>query len=289
MKSNISVHWYDSISITYKQYVEQFISFAPTLLGALAILLVGVVFGLVLKHAARKIVKLLGVIFLKKSSSDHLSSKMVVLTTSANVLSFIAFWAVMLFFIASAANYIGWKVLQELIRTFLSYIPNLALSFFIIFTCFILADRVGIIISSLYRSVSHRENELLSKTAQVIIVFTGIILGIENLGIQMKFLTDLIVIVVGILLSGAALAFGFGARSMIANVIGSHFVKKHCKVGDKLGIADVIGVITEINSATITLETEEGKVIMPSKIFLSEMSKLQPQFIKKTKRDAKVK
>jgi mannose/fructose/N-acetylgalactosamine-specific phosphotransferase system component IIC len=43
----------------------------------------------------------------------------------ANILSKTVYWAVVLFFIAAAANLLGWKLFSEWMSTLLEYLPKL--------------------------------------------------------------------------------------------------------------------------------------------------------------------
>lgn len=60
----------------------------------------------------------------------------------------------------------------------------------------------------------------LARSVQIVILATAIIVGIELIGLNMHFVTTGVVVFVGILLDGAALAFGLGAKTMVGNIVG---------------------------------------------------------------------
>jgi small-conductance mechanosensitive channel len=77
--------------------------------------------------------------------------------------------------------------------------------------------------------------------------------------------------VVAGLLGGAALAFGLGARSLVANVIGAQYTRRHCQVGDLIRLGATEGEVIEIAQAGIVIATAEGKAIIPARLFHEEV------------------
>ena len=99
-------------------------------------------------------------------------------------------------------------------------------------------------------------------------LFTALVVGIEQLGIQIQFVTELLLVVAGVLLAGVALAFGLGAQQLIANIVGAQQLQKFCRLGDRLNIAGTEGVVIEITSTGLVLETDAGRSWVPAKLFL---------------------
>lgn len=90
----------------------------------------------------------------------------------------------------------------------------------------------------------------------------------------MYFLTNALIVIIGILLAGACLAFGLGAKTMVANTIGAQYMRKHCQVGESIKLNGFEGEILEIRQTCIVIETPDGQAIIPAKLFHEQVSVL---------------
>jgi hypothetical protein len=106
------------------------------------------------------------------------------------------------------------------------------------------------------------------------VVLTAIVIGIEQLGINVSFLTTTVIVVGGILLAGAALAFGLGARYFVANIIGAQTTRKLYSNGQLLRIGDIEGRLLEITPTTVVLDTDQGRAAIPAKLFHEQISQV---------------
>jgi len=91
--------------------------------------------------------------------------------------------------------------------------------------------------------------------------------------INLYFLTNTLIVVLGVLTAGAAIAFGLGAKTLIANIIGAQYIQKHCRISEQLQIGDVTGNITEVTQTSIVIETETGRAVIPAKCFQEQISR----------------
>lgn len=92
-------------------------------------------------------------------------------------------------------------------------------------------------------------------------------IAVDQLGVDIAFLTNLFIIILSSILFGAALAFGLGARTSISNILGSYYVRKSYELGSKIKLEDLEGTIVKINDHSIALETKSGTVLIPAKDF----------------------
>ena len=134
---------------------------------------------------------------------------------------------------------------------------------------------VGFIVSSLVRdlvtsalaSAGLSHGELLGRTTQVIILFITIIIGMDQIGIDIAFLSVVVSIILGTMFGGIALAFGLGARTHVSNIIAANQLQQIYQVGDRVRIDDIDGRIRDITVSRVIIETETGSVDVPAKLF----------------------
>ncbi len=60
----------------------------------------------------------------------------------------------------------------------------------------------------------------------------------------------------------------------MSNIIAAHYVRKAYRVGDSVRIGDQQGRIAEITNTAVVLETEEGRVMVPTRQFNEQVSVL---------------
>jgi small-conductance mechanosensitive channel len=108
---------------------------------------------------------------------------------------------------------------------------------------------------------------MLGRSAQIIILFTAIIIGIDQVGIDIAFLSVIAGIVLSAMLGGLALAFGLGARTHVSNIIAANQLRNLYHVGDKVRVGDIEGRILDITVSRLLIETDIGTVDIPAKLF----------------------
>jgi small-conductance mechanosensitive channel len=267
--------WGAAIDETFSDLSQQFVQYFPQLLGTATLLLVGFVLAKTLALSARKLVEGLDALFVRLMHTESVHRERIQ-RSYALIISKLVFWVVMVFFFAVGANILGWDLFSGWLDRIVSYLPGLVTGLLIMLGGFLLGNlaRSGIVTAA--QRAGLEQSTIMARAAQIVIIFSAIIIGIEQIGLNIGFLSTLIVVVVAILLAGASLAFSLGARTLVANVIGAQYTRRHCKVGDYLRIGAVEGEIVEVSQASIVVATEDGKAVIPAKLFHEEVCYITP-------------
>lgn len=199
---------------------EKIVSLLPSLVGALVILILGWLVAKILKAA---LVKLLVAVRLEKLSARSGLSRFLsrgdIKHSLADILGTVFFWIVFLFFIDLAADVLKLTLISDLIDRIISFIPNLIAAALIII--------IGVLLSSFFKGVikvttssqalAHRE--LLAKIVQYLIIFFTVAIALEQLGVATQILVNSVLIIVGAIAFGFALAFGLGSKDAAGKVV----------------------------------------------------------------------
>lgn len=151
--------------------------------------------------------------------------------------------------------------LTEWMESVLAYLPRFILGLFII--------GIGNVLGALSRSLSAGilaqgdSNALLPRLVHAGVMAVAVITGLQQMGIDISFITQLSLILLASLLGGLSIAFALGARQYVANLMAQSEMARYA-VGDRLRIDDDEGVITDIHRTGLTLETEAGFVSIPA-------------------------
>lgn len=271
MDKVIDFNWQEPLNDTYDNVTTQVLAFAPQLIEAAALLLVGWITAHALRIITKKLVRSFDTLF-KHAAKTDVAHKEKMKRSYAVIISKTVFWTVIVFFIAATVNMLGWQMFSKWMHSVITHVPNVISGLLIILAGFLLAGaaRAGVI--SATHTAKVENGEALARVVQIIILFTTLVIGIEQIGINVHFLTNLLVVAVGVLLAGGALAFSFGAKTLVSNIIGAQYVRKHCRVGELMQMGDVKGSIVDVTHTSIVLDTEQGRTIIPAHYFQERVS-----------------
>ena len=113
---------------------------------------------------------------------------------------------------------------------------------------------------------------LLGRIGFIAILLIAIITGIDQIGIESRFLTATITIVMASIVGAAALAFGLGARTAVSNIIASHYLRQIYRVGQNVKIGEAQGKISEITNTFVIIENSSDRLVVPAKEFSEKIS-----------------
>lgn len=261
----------NAIQDTLSNVVQQIVDYSPEVIGASLILLLGWIIAKALSLSTHKVIRSFDSLisrFWRSDTKQHDKIR----DTWAKALSKTVFWIVMIFFMAVASNVLGWSLFSGWMEQVFSYLPGIITGVVIILGGLILGNfsRSAVIGSGEKGKLQQRV--FIAKLIQISIIFCAILIGVDQIGLNIDFLSNIVVTVIGILLAGAALAFGLGAKDMVANVIGSRYFQRQCKPGDIVQIGVVQGEVLEITQSNIVVMTDEGKAIVPAAVFHKQVT-----------------
>jgi hypothetical protein len=263
--------WQSALNETFTDFTQQAINYFPQILATAGVLLIGWLAAHVLSLSTRKLILGLDALFGKITRIDNINRERIQ-TSYSLIISKAVFWIVMVFFLAVGANILGWEMFTGWLDRIVGYLPGLITGLAIILGGFLVSNLAKATIYTAAERAGITQSAGMARSVQIVIIFSSIIIGVEQIGLNIDFLSNIIVASVAILLAGAALAFSLGARNMVANIIGAQYTRKYCKVGDRIRIGELEGEIVELSQAFIVLETQLGQATIPAKYFHEQIS-----------------
>jgi hypothetical protein len=263
--------WIDSLNATLEAFIKGGLKFLPNIMGFVGIILLGWLLAWLLRSW---VVRLLGglerLIRTRWGRSEWASSEMS--RSAPVVVGRIVYWAVLIFFIAAATDTLGLAVVTNLVSGLGRYLPNVLAAGVIGLAGIIAANFVRSAVIKASATTELAYASLLGRTAQVSVLLITTLIAIDQLGIDVQFLMVILAIVAGASLGGMALAFGLGARTLVSNLIATHYLSRVYHVGQTIRIGETQGRILKVTPAAVLLETDQGQVLMPSKEFSEKSS-----------------
>ena len=256
------------------QLITKLIAFVPNLMGAIVILVIGVVLA---KVAATVVKRVLGAVGVDKLAARLQSIDVVaradIKVSFAAILSQVLYYFLVLLTLVAATDVLGLPIVSNLVSQAIEYLPNLLAAMIILVIGAILADALREIAVVTCRSLGIPAAGMIGS---IVFWFVFVALLVTAMS-QAQLQTDFVVANLSILLAGLALAFalayGLAARPLMGGFLAQFYNRGKVNVGDRIRIGPEEGVIRSIDRASFTLDADGQMVIVP-------LSKLQTETVR---------
>jgi hypothetical protein len=161
----------------------------------------------------------------------------------------------------------GLPVVTTWLSSVASYLPRLLAAALIIAVGMVAGRLTKRAVARAASSAGMVGGQRLGRVAEVVILFGSVLVAVEQLGLDLRFVTAVLTIVLATTLGGAALAFGLGSRQLVENILSGHYVRKLYAVGQIVRIDGVEGRILKLTATSVILETKDGEVAVPAREF----------------------
>ena len=261
-----SVSWLDQISATINETLNAAAAYLPSFAAAIAILLIGWILARLVRGALRHVSNWTNRALDRVFRHGALASARVSARANTVVGEF-AFWTVLFMAATIAANVAGLTVLSDWLGAVVAHLPNVAAGLVIIVVGYFLSVLGGEEVAAAARSAKAAHSALVGRLAQGAIFIAALIVGLDQIGIDVTFLVALFGITLGAALFGLSLAFGLGARDFVSNVIGARNARAELERGLTVRIGDIEGEVLEVTATQIAVDTPEGRRLVPARQF----------------------
>ena len=266
MNEPVSVSIFEGLSTGFQTLAAQLLSYLPRIALAVLILAVGWLLARLVRMLVVRTIGRLDQLWqrlISKRGLDQLQPR----HPPTRIVGELVFWLLMLIFVSLATEVLGLAIFGTWLKQIVTYLPLAVAGLLIVLAGFVVSSLARDLVASAATSAGLAQADLLARTAQIIILFTAIILGIDQIGIDIMFLSIVVGIVLATMLGGIALAFGLGARTHVSNIIAANQLRQIYQVGDMVRIGDFEGRLRDILVSRVIIETETGTVDVPAKIF----------------------
>jgi len=263
---NESLSTIELLTAGFQNLASQALLYLPKIIAAVVVLLLG---WLLARLLSLLVVRGIGRIerFWRKLITKPGQVEVVSRQPPTRMMGELVFWLLMLIFVTLAGEILGVQIFSTWMHDVFAYLPLAAAGLLIVLVGFAVSSLARDLVLSAANSAELENGELLARTTQIIILFIAVILGIDQIGIDVLFLSVLAGIILSTMLGGIALAFGLGARTHVSNIIAVNQLRHLYQAGDRIRIGDIEGRLLDITISRVVIETEVGSVSVPAKLF----------------------
>jgi hypothetical protein len=265
---NVSA-WLADFRTTVLDGLEAFAGYLPYLLGALTLFVVGWLAARLLRALFMRVGtglnKLLDRV-VQPLGARRLRLAQPIITLIGNVV----FWVVVLIFAATAARVGRLDAFTAWLDRIVAYLPTLLAGGLIALAGYLVSTLIRDVVSATVASTGSGQADLFGFIAQSAVFLSAVVIGLDQIGIDVTLLITLLGIVVGGSLLGIVFAFGFGARTFVGNLIAAQQLRQILEPGTVVRVAEEEGQVLEITPTSIVLVGAKGRLMVPAKVFQEE-------------------
>ena len=265
--------WLAALDNTYREMVEAAAAFVPDLIGAALLFLLGWLLAIALRALILRLGS--GIDRMFYALRDRFGQTQIELRWPiSRILAHTVYWLVIVFFLAAVSKLLALPGLVDIFAQVLLYLPLVLVWALVLLAVYMASGLAANAVTRAARSAGLSNAILLGRLARVFILAFAVIIVASQLGIDVTLLVNVVTIGTAVLLGGAAVAFGIGAGGIAGNVIAAHYVRRSYRVGQRVAVGSFEGEILEITRSAIILDTEQGRTMVPARLFNENVSVL---------------
>lgn len=212
--------WQGGLSAVAGTALMQTVGFFPNLVGALIVLVIGLILG---NWAKSGIVKGLQLIrfesWIKDSNFQKFLQKADITQKVEDVVGTLVKWFIVLVFFIAAVNILGLTTVSALLGGILGYIPSVISAVIVLAIGVLLAGVVERVVKGALASVDLKTARLMGKIASYLVVTIATLAALSELSIAENFINILFIGFVSMLALGFGLAIGLGGKDLVAKLL----------------------------------------------------------------------
>lgn len=256
--------WYSAVFDTFRDIVEKVREHLPAVAFAALLLVLGWGVGRILARVARGFTeRLLARLEGTAAVGDAIESSGA-RTVGPRLVGGLVFWLVLTLFAVAAVEVLGLPIMTDLLGRVVSYLPNLIAALVIVLGGMVGARVARTAVVRAGAAAGIAQAGAIGSAVHAVILVMVLVIALEQLGVNGHVLELTLAVTVGSTLAAAALAFGLGARTSVANIIAARYVTDLYRVGQAIRIDEVEGTVVEHTPTAVIVETSEGRVVVPA-------------------------
>lgn len=254
--------------------LRQVAAFLPQLALAIVLLIAGALVGLLLEAVGASMLRRLGfdgfaeragVTRVLRNASRDKDQK--ASTLAGNLI----FWIIMLTFMGTAAEVLGLAVFGKMMTALAAFLPRLlGAALLLVLGLFLGQAARELMAGSTDHEVTPPWWRQLDQGAQAVIVALTVVVALSLVGVDLRWVTWLVVIFVAVAGLAIALAFGVGFQGLARDLAAGFYLRTRLKAGQRLRVGEVEGKVLQLTTLHLVLQTTDGPLALPYSLVHSQ-------------------
>lgn len=196
------------------------LSFLPSLIGAIIVLIIGLIVAAVFKWLIEQIVNGIRLdSLLKKIGVDAYFQRAGFKLSSGRFFGELVYWFFVVVFILAASDILHLWGISLFLRDVISYVPNIAVAILIMLAAVIVGSFARALVTASVMSARLHASKFLGALTWWSIIIFGLLAALIQLGIATTIINTLITGLIAMVALAGGIAFGLGGRDYAAHLI----------------------------------------------------------------------
>jgi hypothetical protein len=209
--------WWTLTSDAVADSLKGVINFIPEIIGALVVILIGVLVAWAVKTVVVKAMSFVTV----KPYTDAIGLNKVFKTKEDLIELFgdLAKWIIIIVFLVPALNILGLADVNELVKSVVAYLPQVIVAVFVLTVGAVLADLASRTVEATAQTIGTKTAAIVADVTRWAVMVFAILIALDQLGIASGVINTLITGFVALIALAGGLAFGLGGQDAAKEVI----------------------------------------------------------------------
>jgi hypothetical protein len=253
------------IRTAFADLSTQAIGFLPILATALVILLLGWMIARVLASVTRRVADHLGIE--RYAERSGLSGGLIqakIERTLTDLLGTLVFWLIFLSATLIALDHLGLTNALVPLQSLIAFLPRVLAAILVIIVGSVLAQWIGQAAQAAVASLGVEFHRQIGRAVRIILLAAVGIIALQQLGLELDLFTGAFINLITIAAAGFALAFAFGGREIVRNILAGYYAKEIFATGDKLIVDKQEGTLEAIGTINAEISIGEDVLVIPN-------------------------
>lgn len=257
------------------QFLNLAILYVPRVVGALMILIGGIIFAFIARRVSTWLLQHLGF--------DHLGERAGVTTllkqrnvqrTPSRLVGTLIFYGILVLTLLTALGNLGLEFLAGTLNQVFLFAPRALLAVLLLFLGTAAAGLLAELTTQALANAGVTRAGGLRTFVRYGVIFITVLLVAAILQIDVTILIIIAVLVLGGVVLAAALAVGLGLRELSQNIVASRYITEGLSEGDRIRLNGASGTIEHIGHAVTLVRDDDGDVsLIPNAHFMAQIVK----------------
>jgi len=244
---------------------DKIVAVLPSIFGALLFLLIG---WFLARFISAAIVRVLQAVsfdsFAEKVKVKEFLSKANVNISASEIIGKFVRGIIILLAFVGACDQLGLGMVSEKIGELINYLPTLFVAIVIFLIGIYFATFIRDLIKGATASLGMSTGKVVSNLVFYFLFIMVTLTALDQAGIDTTVITSNMLIIMGSILTAAAISYGFASRDVLSNILAGYAGRNTFQKGQTIEIEGIKGEIIDITSTSVILQMGNQKMVIPN-------------------------
>ena len=212
--------WTENTFNSFRSLWDGFVSFLPSFVGALIIIIVGLIVAWALRTVVERLFGYLKLDpLLKKAGLGTIFERGGLQVNTGKFFGFLVYWFIVIFFALAATDTLGLFGVSLFLRDVISYLPNIVVAVLIMLAAVLLASFLKSLVKASVASARISGSKFLGSFVWWVVMVFGFLTALMQLGIATAIINTLITGIIAMIVIAGGISFGLGGKDYASHLL----------------------------------------------------------------------